>query len=418
MIPQELPDSFLLSASWVLPVVSPPLQDGAVFISGGKIGGVGPSSILKERYSAFPIFNYPDEALMPGLVNVHTHLEYTALGTLLAGNGFIPWILDLIEKSRAMGPEERLQSALLGCRKMLENGITTVGEVSFSGETSLEAMKQTGLKGTIYLEIFGTRDRYDNEAFLPIIQRVERLREKAEGTGIRIGLSPHSPYTVSPALWRRVMAYAEQEGLPLTYHLSESLEETQLIEKGTGPFKEVFYPALGITPPSTIPSGLPPGEYLGRHGLLSDALAVHGLEFSEKEMALLMKEGVALALCPGSNLHLHGKLPNVAEMARSGLLLGLGTDSLASNPSLDLLREMKLLQGALRGMEGTELLKMGTANGARLLGLDTVAGTLEPGKKADLIGVSLGGTLERNDLLNKIFGGKVLFTLSNGRLAK
>ncbi len=353
-----------------------------------------------------PVFEYPHGILMPGLVNVHAHLEYTSVGPLPAGDGFIPWILSLVARNRALRPEERFQSALMGCQIMLSNGITCVGEVCYSGEASIEAMKRSGLKGIVYLELFGTKDRYDEKDLLPLLNKVERAREKAEGTGIRIGLSPHAPYTVSPALWKKVLAYSEKEGLPLTYHLAESPAETLLVRENRGPFHDTYYPSMNMEPPSTFPSGLDPAMYLEHHHLLPPhSLAVHGLELKEEEMSLLKQREVSLALCPGSNRYLHGRLPDLPGLLKSGILLGLGTDSRASNPHLDLWEEINLLHEAFKESTDWEtLLAMGTVNGARILGLDSSSGTLEVGKKADIIGVQWDGEKAKKMLFSMVEG--------------
>lgn len=406
------PSEFLLACEWVYPISSPPLQHGAVVVSRGSIKEIGPFHLLTERYPKIPIFEYSHGLLMPGLVNVHAHLEYTSLGLLPAGDGFIPWILSLVKKNRVMTPEERYESALQGCKIMLSNGITTAGEVSYSGESSLEAMKRSGMKGTVYLEVFGTRERYGDEDFLPIRQKVEKLRTKAEGAGIRIGLSPHAPYTVSPALWQKVSEYANQENIPLTFHLAESMEETLLVKEKRGPFQDHYYPSMGMAAPATFPSGLSPAKYLDDHHLLfSRSLAVHGLELNAEERSLLGRRGVSLALCPGSNRYLHGKLPDFPALMESGVLMGLGTDSQTSNPHLDLLEEMKILHEAFKGSTdwGT-LLTLGTLNGARILGMESTIGTLEVGKKANMIGVHWDG-----DKTPMTWGDKkILFTMVEG----
>jgi 5-methylthioadenosine/S-adenosylhomocysteine deaminase len=332
---------------------------------------------------------------MPGLVNVHTHLDYTVMRGLIEDIAFFPWIREMTARKAALEEADWVASATMGAAEAIAGGVTTLGDCTDSGAALLGA-KALEMRGIVYQEVFGIDEAETVEAIVRELNyRVRALRWQAAGTRLRIGISPHAPYTVRPALFRALGAYAEEENLPVCIHAAESQAEAELIRQGTGPIAEMFarreieWRAPGVSPVAYLDSL----ELLNARTLL-----VHGVQLSAGDRERVYRSGVAWAHCPKSN----AKLGN--GIASYGLLrwfygdnpprIGLGSDSVASNNAMDLFEEMRfavLVQRARRreysAMTAREAVEMATIGGARALGLEREIGSLEPGKQADVIAV-------------------------------
>ena len=366
----------ILSADWVVPVEGAPIRDGAVAIEGSRIVAVGASSELGEGE------RHPDAVILPGFVNAHSHLEYAVYGGFGDGLSFAPWILIHMERKARIGIEEMEAIARAGALECLRSGITTVGDCSFSGAAAA-ACAQLGLRAIVYLEVFG-RDA------APLEERFLELRERVEphlSGRVRLGVSPHAPYTCAPELYA---ACLELDGLPAATHLNESSDELEWIVRGTGPW-ESFAVEL---PPPLGETGI---RALARRDLLSPRmLAAHCVKVDEEEIGLLAAHDVPVAHCPRSNAALGCGVAPLAELRAAGLRVGLGTDSPASAPSFDMFDEMRVALYAARAREErpdalstTDVLELATIGSARALGLEDEIGTLAPGKQADLTVLSL-----------------------------
>jgi cytosine/adenosine deaminase-related metal-dependent hydrolase len=368
----------ILSADWVLPVSAPPIRDGAVAIEDGRIAAVGPAVELGEGT------RYPDAAIVPGLVNAHTHLEYAVYSGFGDGLGdFARWVNLHTERKRWIGWPESLDIARLGAAECLASGVTTIGDCSFSGAAGVAA-GELGLRGIVYLEVFGS----DPAAAL---ERFAALRERAEpalSDRLRLGVSPHAPYSVSVDVYR---ACAEL-GLPLATHLSESESEVRYLHDGGGAWHGIDW--------LVEPAGTTGTRALAGAGLLGPRLLVaHGVVLDDEEIALLAHHGVAVVHCPRSNAFLGSGIAPLQELREAGVRVGIGTDSPASAPSFDIFDELRVAVALARvrarspeGLSPTEALELATLGGARALGLADEIGSLEPGKRADLAVVSLAGS--------------------------
>ena len=275
-----------------------------------------------------------------------------------------------------------------------------------------------GLRARVYLEVFGL----DDNRLAATVERLETAleqakRESVSGAGapgdgggdddhdgktpplVEWGVSPHATYTVSQALYGEVARFARRSGLRMATHVAESKTEVRLLASGSGPLV-LFYKAVSLmTGRRWRLPGVRPVQYLAAAGALGpDLLAVHAVQLDGDDIATLAQSGTAVAHCPRSNLRLHCGAAPVAELRAAGITVGLGTDSLASNDSLDMLAEMRAALEVSRGrapQEGvpallpSEVLQMATLDGARALGWDHLVGSLEPGRLADLIAVQL-----------------------------
>jgi len=369
----------VLSADWLLPVAAAPIRDGAVAIEDGRIAAVGTRDELGAG------IEYADSAILPGFVNAHSHLEYAVYAGFGDGLPFAPWIMIHVERKARIGPGEMEAIARLGAAECLASGITTVGDCSFSGATAA-ACEALGLRALVYLEVFGTTTEQ-------LETRFAENRERFAGSfsdGVRLGVSPHAPYTASPGLYEACLDL----GLPVATHLSESLDEDLWMRKGEGPWKEI---AEGVLPPPPGTSGI---RVLAEHGLLRPGmLAAHCVTADAEEIALLAEHDVTVAHCPRSNAVLGCGIAPLRELLEAGVTVGLGTDSPASTPSFDMFEEIRTALFLARAREqrpealtATEALELATLGSARALGLDDEVGSLEPGKRADLVVVSLEGS--------------------------
>jgi cytosine/adenosine deaminase-related metal-dependent hydrolase len=367
-----------LSADWVVPVEGLPIENGAIAIAAdGTIAAVGTVDDLGpgERYDGCVI--------VPGFVNAHSHLEYAVYAGFGDGLPFVPWIGMHIRRKAALALDDMVAIATVGAHECLRSGITTVGDCSFSGAAA-SAVAATGLRAIVYLEVFG-RDASALDRFHEAHARIEPLLSDR----VRVGVSPHAPYTCTIEVYR---ACAEL-GIPQATHLAESAAERDWLVNGAGdwsPLAEFLVPPAGET-------GI---RLLAPEGLLSPGLvAAHCVHADREEIELLATHGIGVAHCPRSNGYLGCGIAPLEELRAAGVALSIATDSPASTPSLDLFEELRSAIVGARGRAGrpdalsaAEALELATLGGARVLGMDAEVGSIVPGKQADLAIVSLTGS--------------------------
>ena len=368
----------LISADWVVPVEGDPIESGAVTIGDdGRISGVGSAAELGggERFDG--------AVIAPGFVNAHSHLEYAVYAGFGDGLPFALWIGLHVRRKSVLDQAEMEAIARLGAADCLRSGVTTVGDASFSGAAAT-ACAELGLRATVFLEVFGGVDA--------IAQRFEPMRERLDGAlpdRVRLGISPHAPYTCTPELYEASLAL----GLPVTTHLSESEHEAAYVRDGSGPWSELA--GLLVEPLGT--SGI---RALAERDLLGPSLvAAHCVTVDADEIALLAGHDVAVVHCPRSNGFLGCGVAPLTELRRAGVRVSIGTDSPASTPGFDVFEELRAAVAGARAREqdagallAREALELGTLAGARVLGLEDEVGSLVPGKQADLVVVSLEGS--------------------------
>ena len=365
-----------LRARSVHPVTAPPIADGAVLVDDhGRIAAVGPTALLPAPEGARRL-EFPEGALVPGLVNCHTHLELTHLAGKNRETAFPPWIRTIRALKDNSTPEEFLRSAERGVRAAWAAGVTCVADTGSTG-APLKALVQLGGRGIYYQEVFGPDPAKCGASLAELTGAVAHL-SRLTSHRVRLGVSPHAPYTVSESLYRATSEFARHEQLPVAVHLAESREETALVRDGAGPFAEALT-ARGIAVRAHHCS---PVQYLLQLGVLQRAtgrLCIHCVQVDERDVAILRDSGAAVAHCPRSNrAHGHGTAP-LATFLRAGVRVGLGTDSVVSVGDADLRAEARAA-----GLDGEEALRILTLEGARALGLEGEIGSLEVGKEADL----------------------------------
>ena len=376
------------AARWVLPVDRTPIDDGEVVVEDGLIAAIRPRVTPANECRDFG-----EAILLPGLVNAHTHLEYTALRGFLEDVPFFPWIRALTAAKASLDAENWLWSARLGALESIGSGTTTLGDNTDAGVT-MRVLSESGLRGIVYQELFGIDDREPVSPTMDSLHAKIDTHRRLSNNRVGVGVSPHAPYTIRPALFAAIEAYVAAEHLPTSIHVAESPAESLLTEHGTGAFAEM-YARRGIT--WEVPLVSPTRYVYDQAALTSTALAVHCVHQTPEDTALLALSGAAIVHCPKSNAKLGAGIAPLARWLRTdGLRVGLGTDSAVSNNTLDLWEEMRfaLLLARASGEDAEavtarDVLRLATLGGAEAMGLAEQTGSLTPGKRADLIAVHL-----------------------------
>lgn len=370
----------LISPRWLLPIEpdSSVLENYSVAVRGGRIVAVLPSNEAQSRFAAAEHVALPEQVLMPGLVNLHTHAAMSLLRGIADDVPLMTWLSEHIWPAEGQFVSDAFvhDGTLLACAEMLKGGITCANDMYFFPGAAIEAAKSAGIRfvaGIATLE-FPTAYASDAADYLRKGLAVrDRYRDSAE---IHFCLAPHAPYTVSDQTFTQVITLAEQLNLPIHVHLHETDGEISdsLNQHGERPLARLA--RLNLLGPSTI--------------------AVHAVHLNAADVDALAQHNVSIAHCPSSNLKLASGFAPIAELAGRGINIGLGTDGAASNNRLDLFTEMRLAALLAKGRSGDATaidahtaLRMATLNGARALGLDHEIGSIVAGKAADLCAIRL-----------------------------
>ena len=368
----------VVTADWVVPVEGEPIAEGAVAIADdGRIAAVGPRGELGEGE------RFDGCVITPGFVNCHSHLEYAVYAGFGDGLAFPAWIGIHVERKQKLDLDDMRAIATDGALECLRSGITTVGDCSFAGAAA-EAAAATGLRAIVYVEAFSLGGT--------ALERFERLRERIAPVlceRVRLGVSPHAPYTCTLELYEDCAAL----GLPTATHLAESIAEREFLLDGSGDWSS--FGEMLVAPPGE--TGV---RMLARAGLLGPQLmAAHCVHVDAEEIALLAAHGVGVAHCPRSNGILGCGVAPLAELLEAGIAVGIATDSPASTPSFDLFEELRTAIVVARAraqspeaLSAERALELATLGGAKVLGMDGDVGSLVPGKWADLTVVTLEGS--------------------------
>lgn len=364
-----------------MPVATAPVEDGAVLVGAdGRILAAGPDAEV-PRPSEAAEQDLGASILLPGLVDVHTHLELTALRGLVRVRPFPSWVLMVRRIKTALDQEHFRASSRWGALECLAAGITCVGDTGSSLEPA-RALDGLGLRGVAFHEVFGPDPAQCVESMRGLEQALEALAP-CESARVAVGISPHAPYTVSEPLLRALGARARAQDRPVAMHLAESPEEHSFVASGSGTFAEL-HRGRGI-PVSA--RGDSPIRWALRSGLGETApLCIHCVQADAADRRELVRHHASVAHCPWSNAALGVGRADLGALRGEGVPVGLGTDSVASGIPLDLFVEARLAAAAA-ALTPHQVVRLLTVEGAAALGVEDV-GELVPGAWADLVALS------------------------------
>ena len=363
-------------AAWVLPIAGRPVAGGIVAVDRGAIVSVGADD-------GGDVEDLGDVALLPGLVNAHTHLELSWMRGQVPPNQSMPaWAASLMALRRTVShePPEPIGDAILEARR---TGTCLVGDVTNTFAT-YEPLLDSELSAALFRELLGF-SAPDPEALVRTAQ--DQIASLTPVAWLRPSISPHAPYSVSPALMRSIARWNGDR--PLSVHLGESAQEVQFLRDGTGEWRSLLE-ALRVWNPSWTPPGCGPVAYLDGLGLVNERLlAVHGVQFSDDELARLTAARATVVTCPRSNAWTGAGVPPVDRFYASGVRVAIGTDSLASVADLNVFEEMAEVRRLAPRVPAASILASATLAGAHALGFGGELGSLEPGKRAQILAVRL-----------------------------
>ncbi|MCL6106606.1 MAG: amidohydrolase [Actinobacteria bacterium] len=385
----------IFRAKWVLPVSADPVYEGAVAVKGSSIIDVGPAAVIMEANPGSKVVNLHHAILLPGFVNCHSHLEYSVFRGLLDNMNFGDWLLNFLDIRSILSQEDYLASARLGAAECVSSGFTTVADSMYAG-ASLDAVNAAGLRAIVFQEAFGIDDGKLAATMAGLSARLDEL-EESQNDLVEIGLFPHATYTVSAAMYRAVARLARERGKRFATHLAESSEESAYIRSGSGVLALDLREKVGWEKMTREAFGVTPVKYLQQWDVYGpDFIAVHCVNVTDQDVAILAGSGVAIAHCPKSNAKLGCGIAPLPSFLAAGIRVGFGTDSPASSNMMDMFSEMRTAVFLHRGvrrdaeaLDASDCVRMATLGGARVLGLDGRTGSLEPGKQADMIAVDM-----------------------------
>ncbi|MEW6313606.1 MAG: TRZ/ATZ family hydrolase [Pseudomonadota bacterium] len=374
----EQPVDYLIHARWIIPVEPPRtvLERHAIAVADGKIAAILPSEEARSRYAAQHQIELAEHALIPGLINLHTHAAMSLMRGIADDLALMEWLKHHIWPAEGKYVSHRFvyDGTLLACAEMLKGGITCFNDMYFFPQASAQAALAARMRAVVGMVIIDSPTAYASDAQDYLSKGLATRDEFKNEPLLGFTLAPHAPYTVGDNTFEQVVTYAEQLNLPVHVHVHETRDEVE---------------------ESLRQYGVRPLARMQRLGLLGpNLIAVHGVHLAAEEIDQLAMHGCHVAHCPTSNLKLASGIAPVSGLIEHKVNIGLGTDGAASNNRLDLFEEMRLASLLAKGasvdaaaLPAHEALKMATLNAARALGLEHAIGSLAVGKAADIVAV-------------------------------
>jgi 5-methylthioadenosine/S-adenosylhomocysteine deaminase len=372
-------DKLLINARWVVPVepAGVALERHAVAVRDGLIEAVLPIAEAAQRFPDYARVDLPGHALIPGLVNAHTHAAMALLRGIADDLPLMRWLMEHVWPAEAkhVSPQFVKDGTLLACAEMLRGGVTCMNDMYFFPESAIESVLEAGMRAALGLIVVEFPSAYAADPDQYLAKGLALRDQWREHPQLSFCLAPHAPYTVSDASFRKVAQLAAELDLPVHVHVHETIEEIErsLADHGMRPLAR--FERLGLLGPNLI--------------------SVHSVHLEPAEIALLARHGCSVVHCPSSNLKLASGLAPVAALLAAGVNVALGTDGAASNNRLDLFQEMrsaallaKVVARDAAAMPAHAALRAATLGGAAALGLEARIGSIVPGKAADLAAVS------------------------------
>jgi aminodeoxyfutalosine deaminase len=376
----------ILAAPWLITGLphEAPIANGALALDArGRVLAVGPEAEVLRAHAGATLLR-ERAILLPGLVNAHAHLELSALrGHTPPGGGFGRWVTGMMQKRAVLRPEEDLEAIEAAVSELLRSGTMALGEVTNS-LASLDALASAPIHVRLFHEVFGSGSQAAEAAYERARDASARHTFPAHVSYVR---APHTLFSLHPRVVTRIVAEAREAGALTSLHLAEHAAERAYLEHGGGPIAE-FQASMGVPTPDWSPVGQGPVHYAEALSVLGPALlCVHLCDARPDELALVAQSGARAVLCPRSNLFIELKLPPLHAILAAGLAPALGTDSLASNTSLDVLAEAAALRDRFPQVPPSEIVAMATSYGADALGLGHRLGAFAPGRAPGVLAI-------------------------------
>lgn len=402
----------IVRAGFVVTMAGPNLEDGAVAIRGGQILEVGPAKTILARYSATQTIDAPEAAMLPGLVNAHTHAPMALYRGIADDRDLMDWLENYIfpAEARNVDAEFVRWGTLLAAAEMIRTGTTTFADMYYFESEIAAATREAGLRAVLG-ETMIDFPAPDNKTWEEAVAYVREFAAQwKDDPLITPALAPHAPFTVSRDHLLEVRRLASELGVPILIHVAETANEVRQVTETTGSSPVAYLDSIGF--------------------LASDVVAAHTVHLTDEEIAILARRGVGSVHNPESNMMLASGVAPVPALLAAGVHVGLGTDGPAgSNNDLDMISEMasaarlqKVVRGDPRALSARQVLELATIGGAKALGLDAKIGSLERGKRADLILIDLAepGTQPVYSVESAIVyatdGSHVTTTIVDGRI--
>ncbi len=381
---------------------------GAVAFQAGRVVAAGPLDEVLKSTGRKPMMDLGDDwLLLPGLVNAHAHLDLTQIGYQPFTGRFSQWAQLIIQERQKMGSAGHAAAVERGVGLSMAAGVFTVGDIAGTADAT-EALAGSPLRGVSFVELFGIGvGSVDELAHLAPARYGRWLTGHRQGSGVRLGLQPHSPYSAGPALFRDAARWYKQAGAPLSTHLAELREELEFVAKGTGDCRG-FLERIGKWNDACLQwygHGLHPVEWLfGQTTHRAKWLLAHCNYVEDSHIELLARHGASVAYCPRASDYFGHRGHRYREMIAAGVNVCLGTDSIICHGTLSILDEMRHLHRRDH-TDPSLLLRMATINGMCGLGMEEKDTTFTPGARPGLIAMRYDSQSSA-DPLEQVLAGK------------
>jgi cytosine/adenosine deaminase-related metal-dependent hydrolase len=378
----------IIKSAWIAPMDSPPIREAAVAFANGKILAVGEAKKIVATHPDAEIHDLGDSMLLPGLVNSHTHLELSHISRIAPQANLAEWIIALM-KQIAAEPQLVEKSIRIGVEQSLRFGVTSVGDISKQCTQTRPLLRKGPLRIVSYGEIqaMAQRRKLLDERFAAAADLSQ------ESPWLRVGLTPHAPYTVEPAGYEKCLRFAREHHRPLATHLAETSHEEIFLADHSGPFRNLWEVGVNAWDDDVPKFATGPIEFAQQIGLLDyPTLLAHVNYCNDAELEILARGKASVVYCPRTHEYF-GHLPHRwREMLERGINVAIGTDSCASSPDLNLMDDLRLLRRIAPDISAQDIWEMGTIRAAKAIMMEDQVGSITPGKFADF--VSFDGSLQ------------------------
>jgi cytosine/adenosine deaminase-related metal-dependent hydrolase len=372
----------VIQAAWVAPMDVPPLRDAAIAVGDGLVVAVGPAKQVAAAYPDARVTDLGDSIVLPGLVNAHTHLELSTVVRPATAGKFVDWIMDLMSQTFRTGQADGSavgDAVRRGIEESIRFGVTSVGDITKQCTATRPIQREGPLRVVSYGEIQAMAQRRVllEERFASAVDCT------SESPWLRVGVTPHAPYTVEREGYRKCLDFARAHGRPIATHLAETPEEAEFLAAGTGEFRRLWEVGVNAWDEHVPTFAGGPIRFAEAVGLLSyPTLLAHVNYCDDDELAILAGGSASVVYCPRTHAYFGHRPHRWREMLAAGINVAVGTDSRASAPDLNLVDELRLLRQLAPDVPAIELWAMATTHAAKAIGLLSV-GSIAPGKAAD-----------------------------------